>query len=77
MKEKFLSLEWFKSKIEKTTEIVIAKRLDGLLDQMIEQEAFEDKDVSNIKVKEPEIVKSLYKSARLVGDILTVVLNNG
>jgi len=58
---KFLSLEWFKSKVEQTVETVISRKIERLMDDGDEQEAY---------------VKP-YLNIKLVNDMLTVVLTDG
>ena len=58
---KFLSLDWFKSKVETTIEKVVTSKLESLMEQEVD-EAPKEKLVKNIK---------------LVNDTLTVVLNDG
>lgn len=58
MSKKFLSLEWFKEKVDHSIEKVIEKKLDKLIDQ-------EEEGISS----EPP-----YKNIKLVNDTLTVVL---
>lgn len=58
---KFLSLDWFKNKIEQSIDKQIAKRLDSLMEQ--------DVDVD-------EAVRP-YKLLKMVNSVLTVVLNDG
>jgi hypothetical protein len=62
MKNKFLSLEWFKNSAERAIENVVAKKLESLMEQE-EQEIVQD--------------GPLYKNLKLVNDTLTVVLSNG
>lgn len=59
---KFLSMSWFKSRIENAVEKVITKKLDNLMEQ-------EDDD--EIVYEKP------YITAKLVNNVLTVVLNDG
>lgn len=58
---KFLSLDWFKSKVETTIEKVVTSKLESLMEQEVD-EAPKEKLIKNIK---------------LVNDTLTVVLNDG
>ena len=60
---KFLSMQWFKSKIEHAVEKAISNKIDNLMDQEdVEEEVSSQKPYTNIK---------------LVNDVLTVVLRNG
>lgn len=59
---KFLSLDWFKSKIEQSIDNQIAKKLDSLMEQ--------DVNVDD------QIVRP-YKLLKMVNSVLTVVLNDG
>lgn len=59
---KFLSLEWFKSKIENAVEQVISKKINDL----IEQENGEE-----------DVCEKAYLNLKLVNDVLTVVMNDG
>jgi hypothetical protein len=58
---KFLSLDWFKSKVETTIEKVVTSKLESLMEQ-------EDDQAPSMK---------LVKSIKLVNDTLTVVLHDG
>jgi hypothetical protein len=60
---KFLSLEWFKSKVEKTTERVIESKLDKLINE--------------IDDNQNECHAKLYLNAKLVNDTLVVVKTTG
>ena len=70
---KFLSLEWFKSKIERSVENVISKRIDNLIDRLQEDDLpnTEEADEEDIEYVRP------YKNIKLVNDNLTVILNDG
>jgi len=60
---KFLSMQWFKSKIEHAVEKAISKKIDNLMEQEdVEEEVSSQKPYTNIK---------------LVNDVLTVVLRDG
>ena len=59
---KFLSLDWFKEKVESSIEKVISKKIESLIDES--QEDPTEKD-------------SLFLNAKLVNDTLTIVLHNG
>ena len=63
MKNKFLSLDWFKSRVENSIDRVIANKLESLMEQ-------EETSTSSPKEK-------LYFSMKMVNDTLTVVLNDG
>jgi len=56
---KFLSLDWFKDKVDHSVEKVIEKKLDALINQ-------QDKEAG-----QP------FSSAKLVNDVLTIVMNDG
>ncbi len=56
---KFLSLDWFKDKVDHSVEKVIEKKLDALINQQDE-----------------EAGKS-FNSAKLVNDVLSIVMNDG
>lgn len=56
---KFLSLEWFKDKVDHSVEKVIEKKLDALMNQQDEEAG------------QP------FSSAKLVNDVLTIVMNDG
>jgi len=60
---KFLSLEWFKSKVERTTERVIESKLDKLINE--------------IDDNQNECHAKLYLNAKLVNDTLIVVKTTG
>jgi hypothetical protein len=66
MKNKFLSLEWFKSTAERTIEKVIANKLETLIEQD------EQNDVPECLPKTKP-----YLNIKLVNDTLTVVLQDG
>ena len=59
---KFLSMQWFKSKIEHAVEKAIAKKIDNLMEQ-------EDND--DVPSEKP------YMNVKLVNDVLTIVLHDG
>lgn len=61
---KFLSLEWFKNKVDHSIERVIEKKLDSL----IEQESV---------CAEEEYIEPLYRGVKLVNDSLTILMNDG
>ena len=63
MKNEFLSLDWFKSRVENSIDRVIANKLESLMEQ-------EETSTSSPKEK-------LYFSMKMVNDTLTVVLNDG
>jgi len=56
---KFLSLEWFKNKVDHSVEKVIEKKLDALMNE------------------QDEAAGQPYQSAKLVNDVLTIVMNDG
>ena len=66
---KFLSMQWFKSKIEHAVEKAITKKIENLMDQEDDDEipAGNDYDVD----------RRVYIRLKLVNDVLTIVLNDG
>ena len=56
---KFLSLDWFKNKVDHSVEKVIEKKLDALMNQ------------------QDEAAGQPFSSAKLVNDVLTIVMNDG
>ena len=58
---KFLSLEWFKNKVDHSIEKVIERKLDKLVEEV-------DSDSS------PQ--ENPYKTIKLVNDVLTIVLHD-
>jgi hypothetical protein len=60
---KFLSLEWFKNKVDHSIERVIEKKLDSLIDQE--------------SVQEEESETPLYRGIKLVNDSLTILMSDG
>ena len=63
MEHKFLSLDWFKSRVENSIDRVIANKIENL----IEEES----------PKKEKIYEKPYIGIKLVNDTLTVVLNDG
>jgi len=63
MSNKFLSLDWFKSRVENSIDKVIASKLESLIEQ-------EDNSPK-------EVYEKPYINIKLVNDTLTVVLANG
>ena len=61
---KFLSMGWFKSRIENAVEKVISKKIDNLMEQ-------DDNEEEVVVYEKP------YVTVKLVNDVLTVVLNDG
>jgi hypothetical protein len=59
---KFLSMQWFKSKIENAVEKAISNKIDKLMEQ---------EDVEDVVVEKP------YINIKLVNDVLTIVLRDG
>lgn len=59
---KFLSLDWFKEKVESSIDRVISKKIDNLIEESQEEQVEK---------------KSLFLNAKLVNDTLTVVLHDG
>lgn len=68
MENKFLSLDWFKSKVEVSIDRVVANKLESL---MGEEQTGSDYDVDKKVLGKP------YFSMKLVNNTLTVVLNDG
>ena len=66
MENKFLSLDWFKSKVEVSIDRVVANKLESLMEQ--------DVPFDQQPVAKPQ---RLYFSMKMVNDVLTVVLNDG
>ena len=64
---KFLSLSWFKSKIEVAVEKVVANKIESLMEQVDQEERGGDFDLD----------KKPYLRVKLVNDVLTIVLNDG
>ena len=71
MKNKFLSLEWFKNKVETSVEKVISSRLDKMIDDIDKEESIKDIDVNYHYVEKP------YKNVKLVNDTVTIVMQDG
>lgn len=61
---KFLSMQWFKSKIEHAVEKAITKKIENLMEQE------DDDDVQEVNEKP-------YLNIKLVNNVLTIVLNDG
>jgi hypothetical protein len=66
MENKFLSLDWFKSKVEVSIDRVVANKLDSLMEQ--------DVPVDQKCTAKPQ---RQFFSMKMVNDTLTVVLNDG
>jgi len=67
---KFLSLDWFKDKVEGSIDRVISRKLEKMMDD----EEEEVSSSSNIQyVPQPK----LYKTLNIVNDVITVVMLNG
>jgi hypothetical protein len=64
MENKFLSLDWFKSKVETSIDRVVANKLESLIGE-------EQKSESKQKYEKP------FFTMKMVNDTLTVVLNDG
>jgi hypothetical protein len=64
MSNKFLSLDWFKSKVEMSIDRVIASKIENLIEE------------ENKLESQKEYVKP-YFSMKMVNNVLTVVLNDG
>jgi len=67
MENKFLSLDWFKSKVEVSIDRVIANKLDSLMEQDVPVD-------QKCTAKPPQ---RPFFSMKIVNDTLTVVLNDG
>jgi len=63
MEHKFLSLDWFKSRVENSIDRVIANKIENLIEEPA--------------VKEQKIYEKPYIGIKLVNDTLTVVLTDG
>ena len=61
---KFLSLEWFKNRIDHSIERVIESKIDSLIEQ------------ESVGVEE-ECIEPLYRGVKLVNDSLTILMNDG
>ena len=62
---KFLSMQWFKSKIEHAVEKAITKKIENLMEE------------GNDDLPEDVVYQKPYLKVKLVNDVLTVVLNDG
>lgn len=65
---KFLSMQWFKSKIEHAVEKAITQKIENLMEQ-------EDSDIPS--GDDYDVDRKLYIRIKLVNDVLTIVLNDG
>lgn len=65
---KFLSMQWFKSKIEHAVEKAISKKIENLMEQ-------EDSDIPS--GDDYDVDRKVYIRIKLVNDVLTIVLNDG
>jgi len=65
---KFLSMQWFKSKIEHAVEKAIAKKIENLMEE-------EDNEIP--AGDDYDVDRKLYIRIKLVNDVLTIVLNDG
>ena len=65
---KFLSMQWFKSKIEHAVEKAIAKKIENLMEE-------EDNEIP--AGDDYDVDRKLYIRLKLVNDVLTIVLNDG
>ena len=61
---KFLSLEWFKNRVDHSIERVIENKLDNLIEQ-------------ELSSKEEKCTEPLYRGVKLVNESLTVLMNDG
>jgi hypothetical protein len=66
---KFLSLSWFKSKVEQAVEKVITNKIETLMEQ-------EDDD-NDVPGSDFDIDRKPYLNIKLINDILTIVLTDG
>lgn len=76
---KFLSVGWFKSKIEKSVEKVISEKIENIITK-IDEDVDEDEYILNKAEKYSEksiYTKQPYKNVTLVNDVLTIVLDDG
>lgn len=64
---KFLSMQWFKSKIEHAVEKVITNKIENLMEQ-------EDDDVPG---SDYDVDRKPYLNIKMVNDVLTVVMKDG
>jgi len=62
---KFLSLEWFKNRIDHSIERVIESKIDSLIEQ------------ESVGIQEEECIEPLYRGVKLVNDSLTILMNDG
>ena len=68
---KFLSMQWFKSKIEHAVEKVIANKIENLMEQ-------EDNDSpESFKLYSDTINRVPYLNIKMVNDVLTIVMKDG
>jgi hypothetical protein len=65
---KFLSLSWFKSKVEQAVEKVITNKIETLMEQ---------DDDNDVPGSDFDIDRKPYLNIKLVNDILTIVLTDG
>ena len=65
---KFLSMQWFKSKIEHAVEKAIAKKIENLMEE-------EDNEIP--AGNDYDVDRKLWLKLKLVNDVLTIVLNDG
>jgi hypothetical protein len=65
---KFLSMQWFKSKIEHAVEKAISKKIENLMEQ-------EDNEIPS--GDDYDVDRKVYIRIKLVNDVLTIVLNDG
>jgi hypothetical protein len=65
---KFLSMQWFKSKIEHAVEKAIAKKIENLMEE-------EDNEIP--AGDDYDVDRKVYIRLKLVNDVLTIVLNDG
>jgi hypothetical protein len=65
---KFLSLSWFKSKVEQAVEKVITNKIETLMEQ---------EDDNDVPGSDFDIDRKPYLNVKLVNDVLTIVLPDG
>jgi hypothetical protein len=63
MEHKFLSLDWFKNRVENSIDRVVANKIENLIEEPV--------------VKEQKIYEKPYFAIKLVNDTLTIVLTDG
>ncbi len=85
MKKEFLSLEWFKERIDKSIDKSTVKIIKNLIKeekkkQILEksEEKVSQEDINQIKINYVTVpVEKLYKQLMMIGNVLTVVFEDG